>query len=91
MFAILITQFYGNLSNWSLHQPHREPLLLNECGENFDLNFYNNIDHKCNEGMACITHSVVNHAYLKRSQICNYGKYDIKYATFSKNCFNLLK
>ena len=54
---------------WSPHQPHRQPLLLNEWGGNFEFEFCNNIENEFIEGIPCITPSVVLHAYLRRSQI----------------------
>ena len=55
--------------SWSPHQCHHQPLILNEWGANFEFEFCKNIEDKLNGGMPCITHSVVIHAYPRRSQI----------------------
>ena len=69
MFAILITQFYGNLNVVRVPHPPTVNSFSYEWGVNFKFKFFKNIEYKFNRYMPCITHSVLLHAYLKRSQI----------------------
>ena len=57
--------------SWSTHQPHRQPLILNEWGQNFEFEFCKNIEDKLNGSIPSITITIffVIHACPRRSQV----------------------
>ena len=71
MFSIPVAQFYCNLNivGAITYLPQPQPLFSNKWGVSFEFKFCQNKDDKLNDSMPCITHIVVLHAYLKRSQI----------------------
>ena len=86
----------GNISNsdypvlwqlkrsWSPQQPHRQSLSLNESGVDFEFEFSNNIENKFSGCMSCITHFIVFHVYLRRSQmLLTFNRLQVMYRVFS--------
>ena len=69
---------------WSPHQHQRQPLFSIESGVNFEFEFCNKIEDKCNGGMSCITYSVILHVYLIRPQILlTFNCLQVMYSVFS--------
>ena len=65
------------------HQPHCQLLFLNKSDRNFEFELCDNIEDKFNDGIPCITHSVVFHAFLWRSQILlTFNRHHVIYSVF---------
>ena len=80
----MTTQIYGNLRIvGSHHLPHHQALFVNEWGESFEFGLCKHIQDKSSEGMSCITHCVVFHAYLRRSKILlAFTRHQVMYSVF---------
>ena len=70
-------------SCWSPHQPHRQPLFLNDWGGHVEFEFCINIENKFKGGMPCITLSIALHAFLRRSQILlTFNRHQVMHIVF---------
>ena len=67
----------------SPHQSHRQPLFLNDWARNFEFEFCNNVENKCNRGRSCITHFVVLHAYRRSQILLTFNRHQVMYSVFS--------
>ena len=67
---------------WSLHQPHSQPLFLNEWDGKIVVEFCNNIENKLTGAILCITHSIVLHAYLRSQILLTFNRHQVMHSAF---------